>query len=90
MTKEPHAARPHEYESWMRESHPDLCWRLSDGGKRCCILERGHDNGLHEHFVARADYSDLPWWARLIYWRSLWFRLLCTDAWSFRRNHHAA
>lgn len=33
----------------------------------------------------RMDYRDLRWWGRLLYWRSEWFRSLCTDAWSYRR-----
>lgn len=32
----------------MREAHPAFCWRLLNGGKRCCILDRGHDDGAHE------------------------------------------
>lgn len=31
----------------MREQYPDLCWRLLPGD-RCCIRDRGHDNGAHE------------------------------------------
>lgn len=32
----------------MREHQPKFCWRLLNGGDRCCILPRGHDGGLHE------------------------------------------
>ena len=33
----------------MRQADERLCWRLLDGGSRVCILDRGHDNGVHEH-----------------------------------------
>lgn len=31
----------------MREHEPRLCWLLL-AGERCCIQERGHDDGIHE------------------------------------------
>lgn len=37
-----------QFVTGMRESMPNVCWRIIDGGKRCCILERGHDGGVHE------------------------------------------
>lgn len=33
----------------MREHDERLCWRILDGGRRLCIQDRGHDNGVHEH-----------------------------------------
>lgn len=35
------------YVPGMREHRPELCWRLLEGAF-CCILERGHDEGVHE------------------------------------------
>jgi len=32
----------------MRDVHPDICWRLIANGQRCCIRDRGHDDGIHE------------------------------------------
>lgn len=51
------------YVAGMRESSPALCWRLLDGGSRCCILDRGHDGGVHEEggsgYQIALTYDDL-------------------------------
>ena len=36
------------YVPGMREFQPDICWRLLDRGRRCCILKSGHDGGAHD------------------------------------------
>jgi hypothetical protein len=32
----------------MREYAPDLCWAVFGNMEQCCILDRGHDGGVHE------------------------------------------
>lgn len=42
------AGRESLFVAGMREGEPKFCWRLLNGGDRCCILPRGHDGGVHE------------------------------------------
>jgi hypothetical protein len=44
----------------MRESYPDVCWRLIANGERCCIRDRGHDDGIHEEGGAGAGRGVHP------------------------------
>jgi hypothetical protein len=37
-----------QYFEGMREFDPTLCWRYLDGSTQVCILDRGHDGGMHE------------------------------------------
>jgi len=36
------------YAPGMRDRAAGFCWRLNADGSRCCIRERGHDDGVHE------------------------------------------
>lgn len=45
------------YLSGMRESKPEVCWRIIDNGEQVCILDRGHDDGVHERDEQAAAYA---------------------------------
>lgn len=58
----------------MRETEPRFCWRLTDNGSKCCIRERGHDDGIHEDrardevWLVKSEGTDDPHDRSLAYW----------------------
>lgn len=53
------------YLAGMRQTMPGVCWRLIDDGKAVCILDRGHDDGVHEETNERKSQSWNPTWQEL-------------------------